>query len=119
MSDENLVKSKTVKVAMHADDTLPTPYVNAIHAQVGPDDCFLTFGIAQPLNIQVDTDLSMIDSIEARALFRCVISRSTMKQMIDLLTAQYDMQTQQSETFQALQRKEEDDAHPNGSSSES
>lgn len=43
---------------MRADDALPTPYVNAVHAQIGLDDCFLTFGIAQPLDIRTDTDLT-------------------------------------------------------------
>lgn len=104
---------------MRADDALPTPYVNAVHAQIGLDDCFLTFGIAQPLDIRTDTDLSAIDSVEGQALFRCVVSRSTLKQFIDLLSTQYATQTQQFEAFQALQRKEEDDAYPDDSSSES
>ncbi|MEO7019491.1 MAG: hypothetical protein ABI234_05015 [Ktedonobacteraceae bacterium] len=112
------MKSKPIKTTMRTDDTLPTYYVNSVNIQAGLDDFFLTFGTAQPLNIQVDTDLSTIESIDAQALFRCAVSRSMMKQIIDLLTPLYATQTQQIEEFQSLQRRGEDYDHTSSDPSE-
>ena len=53
-------------------------------------------------------DLENIDSVNAHALFRCVIPRTVMKQVIELMTNLYENQTKQIELSQASQGKHEE-----------
>ncbi len=67
----------------------------------------MTFGTAIPLEITDSKQLEEIESIPAHPLFRCVISRSVMKQVTELLTNLYENQTKQIEMLQASHRKDE------------
>src|SRR5690348_14416042 len=98
---------KQVKTVMTGDDTLPTHYVNSVNIRSGLEEFFLTFGTALPLDITDIQDLEHIDSIKAQAVFRCAVSRSMMKQLIDLMTSLYENQTGQVEQWQASQRRDE------------
>lgn len=99
---------KQIKTVFVGDETLPTHYVNSVNIRSDMEEFFLTFGTAIPLDIADIKDLEDIDSINAHALFRCAISRTVMKQVIDLMTALYENQTRQIELFQATQGKDEE-----------
>lgn len=109
---------KQVKTVFVGDETLPTHYVNSVNIRSGLEEFFLTFGTAVPLEITDIKDLEDIDSINAHALFRCVISRSVMKQVIDLMTTLYENQTKQIELLQASQGKDEEHVDNSSRSSE-
>ena len=86
---------RQVKTVFVGDETLPTHYVNSVNVRVGLEEFFLTFGTALPLDITDIQDLEDIESINAHPLFRCAISRTVMKQVIDLMTTLYENQTEQ------------------------
>jgi|SRR5579884_160973 len=106
--DKNLLPNKQVKTVFVGDEDLPTHYVNSVNIRFGQDDFFLTFGTAVPLDISDIKDLEQIDSVHAKALFRCAMSRSMMKQLIDLMTNLYDNQSRLNEHTQASERKDEE-----------
>src|SRR5947207_7739109 len=96
--------SKRVKTVMVGDQALPTHYVNSVNIRSGLEEFFLTFGTALPLEISDIKDLEGIDNIKAQAVFRCAVSRSMMKQLIELMTSLYQNQSEQVEFLQATQR---------------
>jgi len=98
---------KQVKTVMVGDEALPTHYVNSVNIRSGLEEFFLTFGTAHPLEILDIKDLEAIDSIKAQAVFRCVMSRSMIKQLIDLMTSLYQNQLEQVEQLQTSQRRDE------------
>jgi len=109
MEDERkLLETKQVKTIFVGDENLPTHYVNVVNVRSGLDEFFLTFGTAVPMEITDSKDLENIDSVNAHPLFRCAVSRSVMKQVIDLMTTLYENQTGQIELLQASQRKDEE-----------
>jgi hypothetical protein len=109
MADESKgVQGRYVKTVFHGDESLPTHYVNSVNIRSTPEEFFLTFGTVTPLDITDIQQLEDIESISAHPLFRCAISRTVMKQLIDLMTNIYENQTKQIEVFQASQRKDDD-----------
>lgn len=109
MTDESqLPASRLVKTVFVGDENLPTHYVNMVNVRAGLEEFFLTLGTVVPLDITDSKDLETIDSINAHPLFRCAVSRSVMKQLIDLMTSLYESQTEQIEQLQASQRKDEE-----------
>ena len=109
MTEESkLLTSRPVKTIFVGDENLPTHYVNVVNIRSGLDEFFLTFGTAVPLEITDSKDLESIDSINAHPLFRCAVSRSVMKQVIDLMTALYENQTRQMDLLQASQSKDKE-----------
>src|SRR6266516_2091063 len=109
---------KQVRTIFVGDEILPTHYVNSVNIRSGLEEFFLTFGTAVPLEITDIKNLEDIDSINAHALFRCAISRPTMKQLIDLMTTLYENKTKQIELFHASQRKDEEHVDDSSRSSE-
>ncbi|SRR5258708_13934444 len=109
MADEKKLPGfKQVRATFVGDDNLPTHYVNIVNVHAGLEEFFLTLGTVVPLEIADSQDLEGIDSLNGHPLFRCAVSRSVMKQVIDLMTALYESQTKQIEQFQASQRKDEE-----------
>lgn len=100
--------SKQIKTVLVGDEDLPTHYVNSVNIRSDLEAFFLTFGTALPIEISNMNELENIESIKAHSLFRCVISRSVMKQVIDLMTTLYENQTEQIKLIQASQRKDEE-----------
>ncbi len=118
MSEERkLSGSKQIKTVFVGDENLPTHYVNSVNVRSGLEEFFLTFGTAVPLDITDIKDLEDIDSINAHPLFRCAISRSVMKQVIELMTTLYENQSRQIEQLQSSQRKDEGYGDSNSRSS--
>jgi len=105
--ERKLSDSKQIKTVFVGDESLPTHYVNSVNVRAGLEEFFLTFGTAVPFDISNIKDLEDIDSINAHALFRCAISRSVMKQVIDLMTNLYENQSKQIEQSQAYQERDE------------
>lgn len=116
--EENQLTPKQVKTVFVGDEHLPTHYVNSVNIRAGLDEFFLTLGTVLPLDITNVNELEHIDSISAQALFRCAISRPVMKQVIDLMTALYENQTNQIELLQASQGKDQEHVNRNNRSSE-
>src|SRR5579883_1955069 len=105
MTDEKQVQTpRQVKAVFVGEENLPTHYVNMVNVRAGLEEFFLTLGTVLPLDITDSKDLENIDSINAHPLFRCAVSRSVMKQLIDLMTDLYENQTQQIEQAQAFQK---------------
>lgn len=105
MTDEKqLPVPRPVKTVFVGEESLPTHYVNMVNVRAGLEEFFLTLGTVLPLDITDSKDLENIDSISAHPLFRCAVSRSVMKQLIDLMTDLYENQTQQIEQVQTSQR---------------
>lgn len=107
---------KQVKAVIVGDETLPTIYVNSVNIRSGLEEFFLTFGTALPLEVIDIKDLEDIDSIKAQAVFRCAISRSTMKQLIDLMTSLYENQLAQAQVEQLQTAQRRDEEYANGDS---
>ena len=110
---------KQVKTVFVGDEKLPTHYVNSVNIRSGLEEFFLTFGTVVPFDLTDISDLEGIESIKAHPLFRCAISRSTMRQIIDLMTSLYENQTRQLELLQAVQGKDDEDVHNSSRPSES
>ncbi len=109
MADESMgVQARYVKTEFHGDESLPTHYVNSVNIRSTPEEFFLTLGTVIPLDIVDIKQLEDIESISAHPLFRCAVSRSVMRQLIDLMSTIYDNQTRQIEMFQASQRRDDD-----------
>jgi hypothetical protein len=117
--DRKLPDPKIVKPIFAGDENLPTHYVNVVNIRTGQEEFFLTLGTAIPLDITDSKELEAIDSINAHPLFRCAISRSVMKQVIDLMTTLYKNQTEQIKLLQASQGKDEEYVDDSGRPSES
>lgn len=101
-------QSRQVKTIIVGDENLPTYYVNSVNIRAGLEEFFFTFGTAIPLEIADIKDIENIDSINAHAVFRCAMSKSMMKQVIDLMTNLYESQLGQSEQLQASLGKGEE-----------
>ena len=109
MAEERRIPApRQVKTAFVGDENLPTHYVNMADARAGREEFFLTLGTVIPSEITDSQDLEGIDRIDGYPLFRCAVSRSAMKQIIDLITALYENQTRQIEQLQASERKDEE-----------
>ncbi len=108
MSEEKRSGSKQMQTVFVGEENLPTHYVNSVNVRSGLEEFFLTFGTAIPLDSTNIKELEDIDSINAHPLFRCAVSRSMMKQLIDLMTTLYENQSKQIELLEASRRKDEE-----------
>jgi hypothetical protein len=97
---------KQVKLEFASDPDLPTLYVNTINIHAGLEEFFLTLGTAIPLEVKDVQDLESIDTIEARPYFRCAVTRTVMRQFIDLMENVYTRQSQQIDALYKEQEKE-------------
>lgn len=111
--DRKIAPPKQVKTVFMGDTVLPTYYVNSVNIRAGLEEFFLTFGTVLPLEITDIKDLEDIDSVPAQAVFRCMIPRPVMKQIIDLMTNLYENQTKQVESLQASEGKDEEHVNNN------
>jgi hypothetical protein len=110
MVEENhVLTQKTLKATFVDDRKLITHFVNIINVRGGVEEFYLTLGTSLPIEVTKPEDLEHIDTIEAQALFRCAVTRKTMKQIIDLLQAVYDQSTKQLELLQSLPTKEHEE----------
>jgi hypothetical protein len=76
---------KQVKIEFAPNVELPVHFVNSINVRAGSEEFYLTFGAAVPLEVKNVEELESIDTIEVRPYFRCALTRSVMKQVIDLM----------------------------------
>ena len=111
IEERNPSSPRPVKTVFIGDENLPTHYVNVVNVRSTLEEFFLTLGTAVPLEITDSKQLEDIESISAHPLFRCAVSRSVMKQLIDLMTSLYDNQTRQIEMLQTSEEKEEEDGY--------
>lgn len=107
MAEENKTR-KQIKIEFAPDIDLPLLFVNSVNVRAGSEEFYLTFGAATPLEVESVEDLEGIDAIEARPYFRCAVTRSVMRQIIDLMEAVYSQQSQQIDTLYRSQEQRED-----------
>ena len=91
------------------DSGLQTIFVNAVNVRAGLEEFFLTLGTTVPLEIQDIEDLKQIDSIDAQPVFRCAVTRSVMRQMIDVMETVYNQQTLQIDASRQSQKQKGED----------
>lgn len=109
MAEENKTR-KQIKIEFAPDIELPVLFVNSVNVRAGSEEFYLTFGTAMPLEVKSVEDLESIDSIEARPYFRCVVTRSVMRQVIDVMEAVYNQQSQQVDAIGQSQEREREDS---------
>jgi hypothetical protein len=107
--EQKILGSKQLKARFVHESDIPTLFVNTINVRAGLEEFFLTLGTALPLEIKNDEELKLIDTVEAEPFFRCAVTRSVMRQMIDLMETVYNQQTQQIESLRQLQEQEDRD----------
>ena len=83
---------KMVRANFVDDAHLATHYVNVVNVRSGQEEFFFTLGTAVPVEVTDMKDLDAIDLIDVHTLFRFAVSRSVMKQMIDIMQNTYDKQ---------------------------
>lgn len=104
--ERHLSQQKLVKPELVVDDELPVHYVNIVNIRSGVEEFFVTPGIAVPPEISNATDLENINTVNAKALFRFVMSRHVMKDVIELMQRLYDEQTRQIKMISSFQESE-------------
>jgi hypothetical protein len=110
MTEENRVSvQKQLKARFVDESVLITHFVNTVNVRGGLEEFYVTLGTALPIEVAKPEDLENIDTVEAQPLFRCAITRQTMKQIIDLLQAVYDQNTKQLESLRSSQIKEQEE----------
>lgn len=107
MAEESkLPQRKPIKTTFVNDSGLPIHYVNVINVRAGLEEFFVTLGTVMPPEIASIEDLDAINSIDAHSLFRFVVSRNVLKQLIDVMQTVYEQQTQQLETRDISQEED-------------
>src|SRR2546430_6252092 len=97
--EKKLLHPGHVEPIFAGDSTLPVYYINVASVQAGIEELFVTLGTAMPPEINDIKDLENLDHIKALPLFRFVVTRNTMKQILDVIQTVYDQQTRQIETL--------------------
>jgi len=109
MAEEDKTR-KQIKIEFAPDVELPVFFVNSFNVRFGAEEFYLTFGTTMPLEVKSVEDLEGIDAIEARRYFRCVVTKSVMRQVIDVMEAVYNQQSQQIDALHQSQEQERDDS---------
>ena len=104
--EKRMSVQKTLKTTFADNPNLVSHYVNVVNVRGGIEEFFLTFGTALPIEVATPEDLENIDTVQAQPLFRCVVTRQSMKQILDVLQTVYDQQTKQLESLQLSQEKD-------------
>ena len=103
--ERKLANQKLVKTILVDDESLPVHYVNLVNVRGGAQEFYFTLGTAVPPEITDIKDLENIDAIRAHPVFRFVLPRDVMKQLIDVMQGAYDQQTKQIEMVESSQEK--------------
>lgn len=107
--EEKLPEPKQLKTIFVGDTELPVHFVNAVNVRAGLEEFYFTLGTTTPLEITDIKELEDIETIAAHATFRFVVTRSVMRQIIEVMKSVYDSQTQQLDALHAPQNKEQKD----------
>ena len=104
--EKNEPIQKQIKTRFVEESSLSTFFVNVMNVSAGPEEFYLTFGTLPPLEVKDVEDLNRIDTVDAKPLFRCAVTRTVMKQMIDVMEAVYNRQMQQIDALHGPQEQE-------------
>jgi hypothetical protein len=104
--EQKMLEAMQVKTRFVRESDIPTFFVNTMNVKAGLEEFYLTLGTALPLEITNDEELKQVETIDTEPLFRCAVTRSVMRQMIDLMETVYNQQTQQIEVLRRLQEQE-------------
>lgn len=111
--EKKIPEPKQLKTSFVGDAELPIHFVNVVNVRAGLEEFYFTLGTATPFEINDLKELENLEAINAQAIFRFAVTRSVMKQVIDLMQSVYDVQTQQIAMLQASQEKEYEDDNDN------
>ena len=104
--EKEILRPKSLKTRFVGESELPPFFVNVANVRAGLEEFYLTLGIAMPVDVTAIEELSRIDVVDAKPFFRCVVTRNTMRQVIDLLESVYNQQTEQIEAFRQKNQQE-------------
>ncbi|GAC1631622.1 MAG: hypothetical protein NVS4B11_32000 [Ktedonobacteraceae bacterium] len=107
--EKKISEPKQLRAAFVKDSELPIHFVNAVNIRAGLEEFYVTLGTIVPLEITDINELEGLQTINANSLFRFAMTRTVMKQVLDLMQSVYDQQTQQAEMLGATQKKERED----------
>ncbi|HZO74232.1 MAG TPA: hypothetical protein VFB60_18670 [Ktedonobacteraceae bacterium] len=93
MAEENhILGQKLVKPEFVNEAEVPTLFVNVLNVRAGSEEFYLTFGTALPIEVRHIEELEDVDTVKVQPLFRCAVTKSAMRQMIDLMENIYNQQ---------------------------
>ncbi len=104
--EKKLPEIKQLKTNFAEDIELPTHFINAVNVRAGLEEFYFTLGTATPVEISNIQELENLETINAHPVFRFAMTRTVMKQMIDVINSVYEVQTQQLNMMQGLQEQE-------------
>lgn len=111
--EKKLPETKQLKTKFIGDQELPTHFINAVNVHAGLEEFYFTLGTATPLEITDIQELENLETINAHPVFRFAVTRTVMKQIIDVMKSVYEVQTQQINLmrgFQEQERENDDDS---------
>ncbi len=107
--EQKIPEPKQLKAVFVKDSELPIHFVNAVNIRAGLEEFYFTLGTIEPLEITDINELEGLQTIDAHPIFRFAITRTIMKQVLDLMQSVYEQQTQQATMLDATQKKESED----------
>ena len=109
VEEKKIPEPKQLRATFSEDSELPIYFVNAVNIRAGLEEFYFTLGTIAPLEVTDINELEGLQTINANSLFRFAVTRTVMKQVLDLMQSVYDQQTQQVEMLVAAQKKESED----------
>lgn len=107
MSEEKkIVNQKQLETRFINNSELPTHFVNVINVRPGLEEFYFTLGTALPIDIKNIEDLEQINTVDAQPFFRFAVTRTVMKQLIDLMETVYNQHMEQTDALRQLQGQE-------------
>ena len=107
MSEEKkVINQKQLETKFINDSELPTHFVNAINVRSGLEEFYFTLGAALPVDIKNIEDLEQVSVIDAQPFFRFAVTRTVMRQLIDLMETVYNQHIEQADALRQLQEQE-------------
>jgi hypothetical protein len=107
MAEENkTLEQKQLRPNFINESGVQTFFVNIVNVRGGLEEFYLTLGTALPIEVKDVKELEHIDTVDVQPLFRCVVTKSVMRQMIDLMENVYNQQEQRLGMLGQSQRDE-------------
>lgn len=107
MADEkDILRQKQLRPKFVNESGVPTFFVNIANVRAGLEEFYLTFGTTLPIEVRDVKELEHLDTVDVQPLFRCAVTKSVMRQMIDLMENVYNQQEQQSNALNQSQGDE-------------
>lgn len=107
--EKKSLEQKQLRTRFVNETELPINFINVVNVRAGLEEFYLTLGAVSPVEIKDIEELKRLDVIDAQPFFRCAVTRTVMKQMIDLMENVYNQQTQQIDATHHSPRNESEE----------